>query len=114
MDFIWRDNLAYTRAADVMSTQSAIGFEWSIKLIGDTQFYVGIASQLKSASLICNADENAILFYSNNRSPVIQKGTVVIHSNLTEQKTEDVIHFKFQPQTKKLIIQAVRASFSCL
>ena len=94
-----------------MSTQSAIGFEWSVKLIGDAQFYVGIASLLAPGRLICDIDENAILFYSKNTSPaVIQIGNDVIHSNLTEQKTGDVIRFEFQPQTKKLVIELVRTS----
>ena len=38
------DAIAHARAADSMSTQSATGFEWSVKLIGGTNFYVGIAS----------------------------------------------------------------------
>ena len=94
-----------------MSTQSAIGFEWSVKLIGDAQFYVGIASKLTPGKLIREIDENAI-FYSNNTSPaVIQIGNDVIHSNLTEQKTGDVIRFKFQPHIKKLVIELVRIFF---
>ena len=91
-----------------MSSQSAVGFEWSIKLIGDKQFYVGIASKFTpEKTLICKSDQTAILYYSNNNSPVIQIGSIVIHSNLTEQKNEHVINFKFQPQTKKLIIESV-------
>ena len=97
-----------------MSTKSTTNFEWSVKLIGDTHFYVGIASRFEPNSLIYNADKNAILFFSNDRSPVIKIGSETIHSNLTEQKTGDVIHFKFQPQAKKLVIEAVRASFSRL
>ena len=70
-----------------MSTRSATGFEWSIKLIGDTDFYVGIACELKrEPALICDKDVKAILYYSNGNSPVIQIGTRVIHSNLLEQK----------------------------
>ena len=82
-----------------MSTQSATGFEWSIKLIGDKDFYVGIASREleRDQSLICETDTNAVLYYSNGNSPMIQIGRRVIHSNLLEQKTGDVIHFTFQP-----------------
>ena len=105
--FNFNSTFAHARAADVMSTQSAMGFEWSVKLIGDKQFYVGIASVLNPRRL-CEMDLNAILYYSNGTSPVIQIGTRVIHSNLLEQKTGDVIHFKFQPQTKKLVIELVR------
>ena len=101
--------ISHARAADSMSTQSATGFEWSIKLIGDTDFYVGIASRLeRDQLLICERDVNAILYHSNGNSPVIQCGTRVMHSDLLEQITGDVIHFKFQPQTKKLVIELVR------
>ena len=104
-----RNVFAHARAADSMSTKSAIGFEWSIKLIGDTDFYVGIASRLeRDQLLICERDVNAILYHSNGNSPVIQCGTRVMHSDLLEQITGDVIHFKFQPQTKKLVIELVR------
>ena len=97
-----------------MSTKSATGFQWSIKLIGDTHFYVGIASKLeREQSLICETDSKAILYYSNISSPVIQIGRRFVHSNLTEQKTGDVIHFQFLPQTKKLVIELVR-NFSTL
>ena len=107
----WACKAAYARATHVMATQSTRNYEWSVKLIGDTHFYVGIASKLMPDSLIYQTDENAILFFSNDGSPVIKIGSKTIHSNLTEQKTGDVIHFKFQPQTKKLVIEAVRASF---
>ena len=93
-----------------MSTKSATGFEWCIKLIGSKDFYVGIASREldRDQSLICDKDVKAILYNSNDNSPVIQTGTDVIHSNLLEQKTGDVIQFEFQPQTKKLVIELVR------
>ena len=97
-----------------MATKSATGFEWSVKLIGDTDFYVGIAREFKRDQLlICEMDPKAILYYSNSNSPVIQIGTDVIHSNLTKQTTGDVIHFRFQPQTKNLVIELVR-NFSSL
>ena len=105
----------HARAADSMSSQSATGFQWYIKLIGDTDFYVGIASQelKRDQSLICDTDSKAILYCSNSKSPVIQIGPHVIHSNLTERKTGDVINFQFQPQAKKLVIELVR-NFSSL
>ena len=59
---------SYARAKNVMSTQSETDFEWSVKLSSTreiTHFYVGIASQLKPGSSIDDADQNAILYYSN-------------------------------------------------
>ena len=89
-----------------MSTQSAMGFEWSVKLIGDKSFCVGIASKLSAGTSIGTTDRNAILYSSNIDSPFIRIGKdSIIHSNLPKQKTGDVIHFKFQPLTKKLIIE---------
>ena len=103
------DIYAFARAADVMSTRSAIGFEWSIKLNGVGHFYVGIASQVvKQDSWIIQIDQNAILYHSDVSSPVIKIGNNTILSNLTQQKAGDVIHFEFRPKTKKLVIELVR------
>ena len=110
-DGIFKRNAGWTyaRATETMSTQSETDFEWSVKLIGDRYFYVGIASQLKREnSLIENYDQNAILYYCHFSSPVIQIGENIIHENLPEQKTGDVIQFRFEPQRKKLGIDLVR------
>ena len=101
---------AYARAGEVMSTQSETDFQWSVKLYGDEDFDVGIASQLKQEqSFISDYDQHAILYSSYDRySPVITIGSNQIHKNLPEQKTGDVIRFSFQPQRKKLVIDLVR------
>ena len=101
----------HARAADLMSTQSAMGFKWSVKLIGDKSFHVGITSKLTSGSFLSSTDRNAILYSSNDNSPQITIGNDTIHSNLPKQKTGDVIHFEFQPVAKKLIIELVRVCF---
>ena len=105
-----RDGLsAYARAAEVMSTQSETDFEWSVKLIGDSFFNVGIGSQLKREdSAIFNYDQNAILYRSYSDSTVISIGSNKIHRNLPKQETGDVIKFRFEPQRKKLVIDLVR------
>ena len=102
------DIYAYARASNIMSTQSATDFEWSVKCFG-VHFRVGIASQLKTEnSLIYDYDPNSILYYTNEGSPVIRVGSTVIHSNVPKRNTGDVIRFRFQPQTKKLFIDLVR------
>lgn len=99
---------AYARTADFMSTQSANGFEWSIKLFGKT-FFVGIASKLKADELYTHHyDENAILYCCINGVTNIKIGENILHSNLTTHKNEDVISFRFQPHAKKLVIDLVR------
>ena len=98
---------AYARTKNSMSTQSATVFEWSVKLIGSSLFNAGIATQFQRESLNLEVyDENAILYRPIKRAIVL--GSNTIHSNLTEHKTGDIISFKFQPHTKKLVINSVR------
>ena len=101
---------AYARAKEIMSTQSETDFEWSVKLVGYQYFSVGIASQLKPEdSYISKYDNNAIVYYSNLLSPIIQVESIrTIHENLPEQNTGDVIKFRFETQRKKLVIDLVR------
>ena len=113
-----RSNIrAYARATTMMSTQSATGFEWSVKLIG-THFYVGIASKLQPRILICHYDPEAILYHSpgisprHRISPDIRRGSTLIHSCQGTLQSGDVVRFKFQPDAKKLIIYLVRDSSS--
>ena len=103
------DWYSYARAKDVMSTQSAIGFEWSVKLIGSGTgyFYVGIASLIKpEESKIYSYDPNSVLYCTSYRD--IRVGSRKLHSNLMEHKDGDVVRFRFHPQTKKLLIDLVR------
>ena len=106
---------AHARAADVMSTKSANGFEWSVKHIGHDSLMVGIASQVAPGSFIFNSDQNSILYdYNANMggSSVIRIGSTIHSKPKRQQTTGDVIHFKFQPQTKKLVIELVRVVFA--
>ena len=67
--FKCNDYYAFARAKEIISTQSETDFEWSVKLIGDYLFYVGIASQLKRENLyICNYDKNSILYIGGSTS----------------------------------------------
>ena len=98
----------YARAADVMSTKSAIGFEWTVKLIGHSSFAVGITSQLKPNTYVLTSDPNSILYCSNNGLTVIYGSSKLLYRNLQKQETGEIVHFKFQPQRKKLVIELVR------
>ena len=99
--------LSHARAQNVMSTQSTIGFEWSVKLIGSDDFSVGIASKIeKKERTICSYDSNSVIYSTFDSD--IRVGSKPLHSNLTEHKDGDVIRFRFQPQTKKLLIDLVR------
>ena len=100
---------SYARATEVMSTQSETDFKWSVKLLGDFWFSVGIASQLKrEENRIFDYDHDAILYYTNRDSPIISIGSNTIHSNLRTQEIGDIIRLRFQPQRKKLVIDLVR------
>ena len=110
--------LSHARAQNFMSTQSTNGFEWSVKLIGVGFFNVGIASMIKpEESLISLYDPNSVLYCTKGTSKEVKKtskdvyikvGSKKLHSNLTKHKDGDVIRFRFQPQTKKLLIDLVR------
>ena len=94
---------AYARASDVMSTQSSTNFEWSVQLIGDG-FYVGIASQLKPIKdYIDDYDQDSILYTDEDKT--IKMGSSTMHENVARG---DIIHFKFEPSRKKLVIDLVR------
>ena len=96
---------AYARATNVMSTESATDFEWSVKLVGRSVMYVGIASQLKpELKDIFEYDQNSILV---NSASEIKIGSNTINSSLTKYKTGDVIRFRFKPRVKKLVIDLV-------
>jgi len=93
-----------------MSTKSETDFEWSVKLFGGPNFSVGIASQFTDNDLICFYDQNAIMYSSYNAD--IRVGENPIHSNLMQHQSEDVIKFRFQPRTKKVLIVRTRNSFN--
>lgn len=107
-------NYGYARAAVVMSTQSETVFEWSVKVLCDSGFRVGIASQLRQeANEIDGYDENAILYGTHNggsSNPGITVGSNRIHSHPAQAKYGDVVNFRFQPQTKKFVVRLVRIS----
>ena len=115
-DGIFKKNRkCHARAAEVMSTKSETDFEWSVKLLGDGGFEVGIASQLDQDQYVHYSDPNAILYSTDNRDgsdsdliPYIAIGKRMIHTSLPEQKTGDVIRFRFEPQRKKFVIDLVR------
>ena len=113
-DGIFNSNINYARAraVEVMSTKSETDFEWSVKLLSDKGFEVGIASQFDQDQFIYGSDPNAILYSSDDENgyltPSIAIGVRVIHTNLPEQKTGDVIRFRFEPQRKKFVIDLVR------
>ena len=98
----------YARATEILSTQSATGFEWSIKLMSD-YFNVGIASQFKQEKkFIFNYDPTAISYRYQMSVNEILMGSRVIHDNLPILNTGDIIRFQFQPERKKLVIHSVR------
>ena len=111
------DSFGYARATNIMSTKSETDFEWSVKLFGGPDFSVGIASKFRpflstvntlNCNLIYTYDQNAIMYSSYNAD--IRVGENSIHANLMEHQSEDVIKFRFQPRTKKLLIDRTRNS----
>ena len=59
-------------------------------------------------SYIDDYDPSAILYIMSSYSPPeIEIGSEIIHSNLTRHQSGDVVRFRFQPNTKKLLIDLV-------
>ena len=77
------DARGYARASAVMSTHSATGFEWSVKVIG-SYFGIGIASKLDPGSIISINDPEAILLDADNSDANldIKRGLEKIHLGL--------------------------------
>ena len=96
-----------------MSTQSQTDFEWSVKIISDDDFCVGIASELRRElqredSYIDKYDKNAITYWGCEGDVWgIYRGSATVHSDLKEHESGDVIRFRFQPKRKKLLIYLV-------
>ena len=109
-DGIFTSGNPRARAAEVMSTQSENDFEWSVKLVGDEGFDVGIASVLPNQEngFITHYDQNAILYSSCSGTSVISIDSCDIHGDLPEHGNGDVIRFRFQPRRKKFVINLVR------
>ena len=101
------NTLGYARAPVLMSTHSATDFEWSVKFINGPYFDIGIASKLKTSSVIYSYDREAIVLDAYNSYTNIKRGTTKIHSGLKKLQTGDVIYFKFQPRTKTFVIEWV-------
>ena len=101
----------YARAAVDMSSQSETVFKWSVKVLCDRGFRVGIASQLRQeVEEIYGYDENAILYGTQKgvTNPGFTVGSNQIHSYPAKPKNGDVIHFRFQPKTNELVVRLVR------
>ena len=96
---------AFARATQIMNTKSPKDFEWSVKLIGDQHFHVGIATQFQNkGGHITGYDSEAILYSSDGN---IRVGNKTKYRMDVEQKSEDIINFIFQSRIKKLAITTV-------
>ena len=96
---------AFGRATRIMNTKSRKDFEWSVKLIGDQHFHVGIATQLPNkGGHITGYDSEAILYSSDGN---IRVGNKTKYRMDVEQKSEDIINFIFRSRIRKLSITTV-------
>ena len=96
---------AFGRAGRRMSTKSRKDFEWSVKLIGDQHFHVGIATQFQNkGGHITGYDSEAILYSSDGN---IRVGNKTKYRMDVEQKSEDIVNFIFRSRIRKLSITTV-------
>ena len=100
---------AFGRAAQIMNTKSRKDFEWSVKLIGDQHFHVGLATQFQNKGGHVTGYDNEAILYSSDGN--IRVGNKTKHRMDVEQKEDDIIHFIFQSRIKKLRIISVSTWF---
>ena len=67
--------------------------------------YLPLAAAVVAAALVAAAVDALVAVFGT-----IEIGTNTVYSNLAIQENEDVIRFRFQPQTKKLLIDLVGAN----
>ena len=97
--------IASVRAPEIMNTKSETEFQWSVELTGTRLFHVGIATTLqRSKEHICKYDFEAI-YYSSGGYVCDGRKTIQVSDKNHEDRSGDVISFKFQPQSKKLYVQ---------
>ena len=95
----------------MMNTNSTTEYQWSVKLVGDQFFHVGIATKLKRCSEhIHKYDSNAIFYSSVGRVWDGQKN--IFDPTHYQQESGDVISFKFHPKSKKLDVQLTTSAQS--
>ena len=101
------EDFAFSRSSK-MSSKSSKNIRWSVRVNNSYYIWVGIASKLKlKDDWIESYDENSILFAPFNSK--IYKGlSQTLPSNITNAKSGDEIHFRFQPKLKKFSISLVR------
>ena len=97
-----------------MNSKSSLNFRWSVRLTSSADIYIGIASKLeRTGGWIEDYDKNSILFAPFCEK--IYKGLPqTLPSNITNARSGDEIHFRFQPELKKFSISLVRFIYSQL
>ena len=104
--FITTYNYGCARAKEIMNSESANDFRWSVRITCEENIYIGIATKFQqSYSWIEHNDGEAILYFP--QSGKIYKGTNSIQGDIIAAKHEDEIHFRFQPKLKKFSISIV-------
>ena len=98
---------AFARGIDIMNSKSSKTFRWSVRLTDNGGFFTGIASKLKGSNAwIDGYDKNSILF-SLFESKIYKGLSKSFPSNITNVKSGDEVHFRFQPKLKKFSITFV-------
>ena len=96
---------AFARATQIMNTKSPKDFEWSVKLIGNEHFHVGIATQFQNKSGHIAGYDKDVIFYSSDGK--IRIGHEIKYIIEEKQESDDVINFRFQSRKKQLYIKIV-------
>ena len=106
------EGFAFARGMDIMNLESSKTFRWSIRLTGNGEVYIGIASKLERRDIwIDDYDTNSILFSPFGSKIYIGRSKSFI-SNISDYinnvKIGEEVHFRFEPKLQKFTISFVR------
>ena len=85
-----------------MNTKSTTEFQWSVKLVGNRIFRVGIATKLERSNDNIHKYDIEAIFYSSGG--YVWDGQKKIRDS-DKQKSGDVLCFTFHPLSKKLSVE---------
>ena len=103
--FITTYNYGCARAKEIMNSESANDFRWSVRITSAAWIFIGIASKLQQDKWIEEIDENAIIYFPHDGE--IYTGNELFQENIIIAKNGDEVHFRFQPKLKKFSISFV-------
>ena len=98
--------LGNARAYDKMNDKSICNFHWSIELGNDEWFYVGVTTTIENFSNYITRHDHKAIFLDTRDGVILKKNRVL--TKIDVLKNTSIVHFRFEPKSKKFYISTVR------